>query len=126
MSIDFVGRHLDVTPETRSYAEEKVAKLGRLVENLDIHVTLSAEKHRKTCGIVARGKGVTHSGEVTHEDLHHAITEAVDILARQLRKKKTSRLSQRRSGAETIRGDNLEAPVNAKEVDEEEFFEDID
>ena len=126
MSIDFVGRHLEVTPETRSYAEEKVAKLGRLVENLDIHVTLTAEKHRKTCGIVARGKGFTHTGEVTDDDLHHAITEAVDILARQLRKKKTSRLSQRRAGAETIRGDNGETPLDRRDVDEEEFFEDID
>jgi len=107
MTIDFVGRHLELTPEMRAYALEKVHKLGRLVDDLDIHVTLSQEKHRKTCGIVARGRGVVHSGEVTHDDLHQAINEAVDILARQLRKQKTSRLSERREGAPSIRREPL-------------------
>jgi putative sigma-54 modulation protein len=111
MTIDLVGRHMELTPELRAYAEAKVKKLGRLVENLDIHVTLDSEKHRKTCGIVARGNGTTHSGEVTNEDLRNAINGAVDILARQLRKSKTSHLARRRSGAASIRhGDGLAAP----------------
>ncbi len=118
MTIDVVGRHLDLTPQLRAYTEEKVSKLGRLVDNLDIHVTLGAEKHRKTCGIVARGPGSVATGEVTHDDLHQAINEAVDILARQLRKTKTSRLSNRREGADSIRfqGDALE-PAEEGEAD---------
>ncbi|NJN64252.1 MAG: ribosome-associated translation inhibitor RaiA [Acidobacteria bacterium] len=114
MTIDVVGRHLELTPQLRSYTEEKVSKLGRLVDNLDIHVTLGSEKHRKTCGIVARGKGSVATGEVTHDDMHQAINEAVDILARQLRKNKTSRLADRREGADSIRhqGPDLEATTD--------------
>jgi putative sigma-54 modulation protein len=121
MTIDFVGRHLDLTPELREYAEEKVLKLGRLVDNLDIHVTLEAEKHRKTCGIVARGRNGIHTGEVTDEDLRQAITGAVDVLARQLRKTKTSRLSNRRAGAPSIRHQNGETVPVGPDGDDDEL-----
>lgn len=103
MTIELTGRHLELTPEIRSYAEDKIRKLGRLVDNLEIHVTLSSEKHRQTCAIVARGKGGTYTGEVTGDELYPAINEAVDVLARRLRKDKTSKLSSRREGAPTIR-----------------------
>ncbi len=103
MTIELTGRHIELTPRIRSYAEEKIAKLGRLVENLDIHVTLAQEKHRQTCNIVARGRKGTWTGEVTEDDLFAAINGAVDVLARQLRKDKTSRLSDRREGAPSIR-----------------------
>jgi putative sigma-54 modulation protein len=103
MRIDLTGRRLDVSPEIRTYTEEKIGKLGRLAHDLDIHVTLAAEKHRCSCTVVAQGKGATYTAEVTEDDLHKAIVEAVDVLARQLRKDKTSRLSGRRNGAATIR-----------------------
>ncbi|UCF68545.1 MAG: ribosome-associated translation inhibitor RaiA [Acidobacteriota bacterium] len=103
MTIEITGRHLDLTPATRAYAEEKIRKLGRLVDALEIQVTLEAEKHRYTCTIVSRGHGATHTGEITSPDLFASINEAVDVLARQLRKSKTSRLAARREGAATIR-----------------------
>jgi putative sigma-54 modulation protein len=126
MTIDFVGRHFDITPELKSYATEKVTKLGRLVDNLDIHVTLETEKHRKTCGIVARGRGGTHTGEVTHEDMHQAINGAVDILARQLRKDKTNRLSSRRNGAESIRHEMAATEARRPIGDDDEDYEDLE
>jgi len=103
MTINITGRHLDLTPAIRTHAEKKIGKLGRLVEDLDLRVTLEAVNHRQTCTIVARGKGGTYTGEITDEDLFAAINEAVDVLARQLRKNKTSRLADRRGGAESIR-----------------------
>lgn len=104
MNIDLTGRHIELTPEIREYAAEKINKLGRLVNQLEIHVTLSAEKHRKTCSIVAQGKGAKYTAEVSDDDLRHAITESVEVLSRQIRKDKTSKLAGRREGAETIRG----------------------
>ncbi len=103
MKIDLTGRRLDLTPEMRAYTEEKIGKLGRLTHNLDLHVTLAAEKHRFTCTIVAQGKGATYTAEITDDDVHRAVVESVDVLARQLRKDKTSRLAGRRPGARTIR-----------------------
>ncbi len=104
MNIDLTGRHLELSQEIRGYAEEKIHKLGRLVHDLDIHVTLATEKHRKSCTIVAQGKGAKYTAEVTDDDLHRAIVESVEVLARQIRKDKTSKLAGRRTGADTIRG----------------------
>ena len=103
MTIELTARHINLSPEDRAYAEDKLRKLGRLVDSLDMHVTIEAEKHRQTCAISAWGKGASYSVEVTDDDLKAAVNEAVDILARQLRKDKTSRLAGRREGAETIR-----------------------
>lgn len=111
MTIDVTGRHVTLTPALRSHAEEKIRKLGRLVDNLEIHVTLSSEKHRQTCTIVAHGRKARFTSEVTGEDFYAAINECVDIVARQLRKNKTSRLADKREGAESIR--NLGASTGA-------------
>lgn len=103
MQIEITARHLELTPDLRAHAEEKLAKLERLTDGLEIHLTLAAEKHRKTCTILAHGRGVHANSEVTHDDLYSALHEAVDALARQLRKNKTHQLHDRREGAETIR-----------------------
>lgn len=103
MAIDITGRNLDLTAELRDYTESKLHKLGRLVENLDMHVTLDAQKHLHTCTIVAHGLGDRYTAEVTGEELHPTINETVDTLARQLRKKKTSILAHRREGSDSIR-----------------------
>ncbi len=103
MNIDLTGRHFDLTPEIRAYAEDKINKLGRLVQSLDIQVTLTAEKHRQKVSIIALGQGAKYTADIEDDDMHKAIGEAVDVLARQIRKEKTSRLSDRREGAETIR-----------------------
>lgn len=111
MTIELTGRHFELTPAIRAHAEEKIRKLGRLIDNLEIEVKLDSEKHRQICSIVARGKGGTYTGEVEGDDLYAAINESVDVLARQLRKGKTSRLAHRREGADSIRhfGDPAES-----------------
>ncbi len=103
MTIKLTGRHMELTPKIRAHAEEKIRKLGRLVETLDLNVTLEEEKHWKMVSIVARGKGGPHTAEVRDEDLFAAINEAVDLLARQLRKDKTAHLADRRKGTPSIR-----------------------
>ncbi len=103
MTIELTGRHMELTPRIRSHAEEKIRKLGRLVDSLDLHVKLEEEKHWKTVSIVARGKGGPHTAETKGEDVFAAINEAVDLLARQLRKNKTAHLADRRKGTMSIR-----------------------
>ena len=103
MTIELTGRHMELTPKIRNHAEEKIRKLGRLVDNLNLHVTLESEKHWNTVNIVAHGRGSTHTAEIKDEDLFAAINEAVDVLARQLRKNKTAHLADRRKGTASIR-----------------------
>ncbi|MDH3283834.1 MAG: ribosome-associated translation inhibitor RaiA [Acidobacteriota bacterium] len=122
MTFEMTGRHVTLTPAIRSHVEEKIRKLGRLVDDLEIHVTLTSEKHRNTCTMVAHGKKANYTGEVTNDDLFASINEAVDILARQLRKNKTSRLADRRDGSASIRfiDEDADGPsiANAASIDE--------
>ena len=47
MNIIVTGRHLDVTPSLKKYAEEKIKKFNRYLSNIsEAIVTLSVEKYR--------------------------------------------------------------------------------
>ncbi len=113
MTVEITGRHIDLSERTREYTEEKLSKLERLMDQLSIHVTLTPEKHRYCCSIVAHGKGVTYTSERIEDDLFAAINGSVEVLSRKLRKNKTSRLSDRRPGSDSIRHlDGGEEAVN--------------
>lgn len=119
MNIELTARHTDLTPEIRAYAEDKVGKLERLLTNPSIHLTISSEKHRFKVSLIAINRGNNIAADVEDSDLQKAIGEAVDAVARQVRKEKTSRLADRREGAETIRrpaSDGVPAPM---QVDKE-------
>jgi putative sigma-54 modulation protein len=48
MRIDFTGRQTEVSPELRRYTEERLGKLTRLLrDRFQLHVILTAEKHRE-------------------------------------------------------------------------------
>lgn len=52
MQIDFTGRQMEVSPDLRRYTEERLRKLTRLLrDRFDIHVILTAEKHRRTAEV---------------------------------------------------------------------------
>ena len=45
--LDMTGRHVEITPALRDFAEEKLAKLERLLDGpIEAHVVLGIEKHR--------------------------------------------------------------------------------
>ena len=47
MKIDITGRHIDVTPALKQFAEEKLSKLDRVLDGpIEAHVVLSITKHR--------------------------------------------------------------------------------
>jgi putative sigma-54 modulation protein len=89
MKIDITGRRIDVTPALREFAEEKLAKLGKLLlEPIEIHVVLSIKKHRHVAEIQVKSRTVTLSGTEETDDLYVSIGEVVDKLERQALKHK--------------------------------------
>jgi putative sigma-54 modulation protein len=107
MNVEFTGRSVMVTDDIRQFTEEKLSRLQRHVDKLrEVHVILTAEKHRQTCDIVARGGSLTLSAAEETDDIYTAIAHAVDKLARQARRRKTSRVARRRS-----RPKGAEAPL---------------
>lgn len=98
MNVEFTGRNVMVTDDIRRFTEEKLSRLQRHAERLrEVHVILTAEKHRQTCDIVVRGGSLTLSAAEETDDIYTAIAHTVDKLARQARRRKTSRVARRRS-----------------------------
>jgi putative sigma-54 modulation protein len=89
MNIEITGRHLDVTPALREFAEEKLRKLTRLLdEPLDVHIVLAIEKHRHMAEIQVKARSGIFSGAQETADLYASIGEVVDKLERQALKHK--------------------------------------
>jgi putative sigma-54 modulation protein len=89
MQLDITGRHIEVTPALREFAEEKLSKLERLLDGpLEVHVVLGIEKHRHVAEIQVKSRTGVFSGTQETGDLYASIGEVVDKLERQALKHK--------------------------------------
>ena len=84
MRIDFTGRQTEVSPELRRYTEERLGKLTRLLrDRFQLHVILTAEKHRRIAEITLKFRDHTLVGAETTGDARSAVNGALDKLERQ-------------------------------------------
>ena len=89
MKVDITGRQTDLTPALRKFAEEKLQKLRKLLEDpIEAHVVLSIIKHRHIAEIQIKSRSVVLSGTEETSDLYASIGEVVDKLERQALKHK--------------------------------------
>jgi putative sigma-54 modulation protein len=89
MRVDITGRHIELTPALREFAEEKLAKLERLLDGaIEAHVVLSIIKHRHIAEIQIKSRSAVLSGTEETDDLYVSISEVVDKLERQAQKHK--------------------------------------
>jgi len=89
MNIAITGRHLEVTPALREFAEDKLKKIERLLDGpLEAHVVLAIEKHRHMAEIQVKSRTAFLSGAQESGDLYVSIGEVVDKLERQAHKHK--------------------------------------
>lgn len=89
MRLDITGRHIEITPALRKFAEEKLTKLERLLDGpVEIHVVLEIEKHRHTAEIQVKSRSAFFSGKQETDDLYASINEVADKLERQALKHK--------------------------------------
>jgi putative sigma-54 modulation protein len=85
MQITITGRNLEITDALRRYAEEKVARLQRFVDQIgSVHVSLLIEKYRQIAEITLRIRDLTIRGEESSDDLYCAIDLVVDKIERQI------------------------------------------
>ncbi len=113
MNIDFKAPTIDLNDEIRTYVEEKIAMLYKLLhgvaeENMRAEVELQRDQHQQS-GNVFRADITIHAGaERTHavghgETLHAAIDEAKDDLSRRLLRGKSKRTDMIRKGGARIK-----------------------
>jgi putative sigma-54 modulation protein len=89
MNLSITGHHVDVTEALKSYATEKLEKVGRHFENVtDIHVVLSVEKLRQKAEATLNLSGGKLFADAVDEDMYAALDRLTDKLDRQVIKHK--------------------------------------
>jgi putative sigma-54 modulation protein len=84
MRIDFTGRQMEVSSDLRRYTEERLRKLTRLLrDRFELHVILTAEKHRRIAEITLKFRDHTLVGVQTTRNPRSSINGALDKLERQ-------------------------------------------
>jgi putative sigma-54 modulation protein len=91
METTFTGRHVDITPAIREYAEKKLDHIGiDFPRILNAHYILEVDKFRHIAELVLQcGNHITIEAREVSEDLYASIDCVVDKVARQMRKYKT-------------------------------------
>src|SRR5574340_168276 len=81
MNIIVNGRHLDLTPALKNYAEEKIKKFERYSSNItEAVVTLSIEKYRHKAEVLLKANGVMIQAEGVTAEIYCSIYERVGEL----------------------------------------------
>ena len=97
MNIIINCRHMDSTQNLKDYAEEKIGKFDKYLNNItEANVTLSVEKYRHKAEVLLKLKGSPIQAESITDEMYSAIDEVVEKLARQVRKHKDKIVSQRK------------------------------
>ncbi len=131
MDLQIRGNGVSVSPELREFAAQKVARLDRLVQQVDV-ATLELRQAKSRSGSRAvtaqitlqSGPTVLRAEESDHE-VKIAIDRAVDKLARQVQKVHSKRAHRKGAGGASIRTENPFA-IDAGAVLESEFDLDED
>ena len=100
MEFHVTGRHIDITPAIREYAETKMTRLPRYfdrVSSIEVVADKSDPKHFALEVIVHAERADHFIAKATGEDLYACIDSAFDKLERQLTDHK-SKLVDRKHG----------------------------
>ena len=98
MNIILTGRHLEITPALKNYADEKIKKFDRYISNIsEAIVTLSVEKYRHKAEVLLKVNGVLIQAEGITGEIYSSIDDVVEKLERQIKKYKEKLVSHRKS-----------------------------
>ena len=109
MRVEFTGRHIEVTEPIRKFTTDRLEKLRSLHDIIEVHVTLTAEKHQRhiaEVNIKTRHESLHTSDETS--DMYTSIASALDKIGKQADKSKTRQIKRRRS-APSVRVVEVEA-----------------
>ena len=120
MRLELTGRHVTITPAVRKAVEDRVARLGRMLNDSvhSVHVVITREqvRHRVEMMLHARGEHFLHAA-VTGRDLRTALTAAAAKIERQARKLKGKWAGRKRQGVSAAKaGSAAPSPAGARGV----------
>lgn len=125
MNIIVTGRHLEVTPALKDYAEKKVKRFDRYLSNIsEAVVTLSVEKYRQKAEVLLKVNGVLIQAEGITGDVYSSIDEVAEKLERQIKKYKEKLVSHRKSeGKAGAVEEEVAVPVETGRIIKNKRFE---
>jgi putative sigma-54 modulation protein len=116
MQFSVTARNVEITPALRAYAEEKLNRLTRYLENIvTLHVVLSVNKHRQTAEVTLRVRDLTIRAEEEGDDLYSSIDLVAEKLERQILRYKERILAHAARGANRGSRSASAAPVAEEE-----------
>jgi putative sigma-54 modulation protein len=84
MNIEFTGRQMEIGNDLREYTQARLRKISRLVgDEFEIHVILTAEKHRRLAEVTLNFRDHTLVGVEESGDPRASLNGALDKLERQ-------------------------------------------
>ncbi len=95
MTIEYTGRHTEVTPQIRTLAERKLRKLSRFLRITKVHVILTADKHRQIAEVSVRSPHLDLAATEETTDFATSLSTVIDKLARQA-ERRTGRVRERK------------------------------
>ena len=120
MLLNFVGKNIELTESLKNVAEKKFSKLDKYFsEEAEARVVFSTVREEQTVEVTIFLPKTIIRAEETTDDMYSSMDNAVDALARQIRKHKT-KLKRRYQNNETIRFDEIAEKEKEKEKEETE------
>lgn len=102
MNIIVMGRHLEITPALKTYAEKKIKRFDRFLSNIaEAIVTITVEKYRHKVEVLMKANGVLIQAEGVTGDVYSSIDEVTEKLERQVKKYKEKIVSHRKAEGKT-------------------------
>jgi putative sigma-54 modulation protein len=124
MNIIVTGRHLEITPALKDYAEKKINRFDRYLSNISEAVaTLSVEKYRHKVEVLLKVNGVLIQAEGITGDVYSSIDEVAEKLERQIKKYKEKLVSHRKTEGKPGVEEAEEAPAELGRIIKNKRFE---
>jgi putative sigma-54 modulation protein len=119
MQITTTFRHLDPSDALKSYAEEKLERVNKYIdEPVVAQVFMTVEKIRHCAEVTITAKGITIKASEETNDMYSAIDAVVDKIERQLRRYK-ERIKDHKPTSESLDRQVKKSIVAAESIDQQ-------
>ncbi|GMR24709.1 MAG: ribosome-associated translation inhibitor RaiA [Acidobacteriota bacterium] len=107
MLIQITARNVAVPTKLKSYIESKVEKLDKFLDGItDVHVTLSSEKFRQIAELNVHSRGSVYlSATEASEDLKSAVSQAIEKIEGQAKKRRAKKIDKKRRRPGRVAGE---------------------
>ena len=119
MQIATTFRHLDPSDALKSYAEEKLERVKKYIdEPVVAQVFMTVEKIRHCAEVTITAKGITIKASEETNDMYSAIDAVVDKIERQLRRYK-ERIKDHKPSSDELNRQVKKSVVDAESIDQQ-------